>query len=289
MKRIATLIVLLLTIAASVATAAEPLAVKVMSFNIRYGNAKDGENHWDKRKDTVVQVFRDVSADFVGGQEALPFQIEYIREVLGDQYAVLYRTREVDEAAGEASPIFYRGDRWQLDRGAHGTFWLSDTPEQPGSTTWGNRLPRIVTWGRFIDRRTGRAVYVYNTHFDHQSQESRVQAAGLMLQRMRDRGHKDEPIIVMGDFNAGEDNPASVRLRQGPPELVDTFRVVHPEATQVGTFGGFKGGRDGQKIDHIYVEPGVKVKSAEILHQQVNGRWPSDHYPVTAEIEFPGR
>lgn len=263
----------------------KPLDVEAMTFNIRYGSAKDGPDAWPLRKETVAKVFREVKADFVGGQEALVYQIEYLDEQLPD-YQVVYRTREVDPKAGEACPIFYLSDRWELDPAENGTFWLSDTPQEPGSITWGARLPRVVTWGRFIERATGKAVYVFNTHYDHQSQPSREKSSELLLKRIAERRHQDEPVIVMGDFNADESNPASVRLRQGPPPLVDTFRVVHPEAKVVGTFGGFKGRRDGGKIDHIYVLPGAEVKAAEILHEQVDGRWPSDHYPVTAVISF---
>ena len=296
MRFIAAVIITLVCVTSNYAT--DVKHIRVMTFNIRYGSAKDGPDAWPLRKETVAKVFREVKADFVGSQEALVYQIEYLDEQLPD-YQVVYRTREVDPKAGEACPIFYLSDRWELDPRENGTFWLSDTPQVPGSITWGARLPRVVTWGRFIprnprnrgddgrgDQGSVRGVYVFNTHYDHQSQPSREKSSELLLKRIAERRHQDEPVIVMGDFNADESNPASVRLRQGPPPLVDTFRVVHPEAKVVGTFGGFKGRRDGGKIDHIYVLPGAEVKSAQILHEQVDGRWPSDHYPVTAVIRF---
>jgi endonuclease/exonuclease/phosphatase family metal-dependent hydrolase len=263
------------------------LRVKVLSFNIRYGTANDGENAWPRRRDLVFEVLRSENADFCGLQEALRFQIDEIREAVPGS-AEYGRARGDGGTEGEYSAILYRADRWQLDRGD--TLWLSDTPRKPGSTSWGNSIPRIVTWGRFVEKKSGRALYVFNSHFDHRSQRSRVKSAKFIAGLIA-REAVDAPVVLMGDFNAGEDNPAIAELKQAPEtarlRLVDTFRALHPRAENVGTFNGFEGWTSGQKIDYVMTVPSANVESAEIVHLHQNGRYPSDHFPVSAEIVFP--
>lgn len=267
----------------------EDLRVKAMTFNIRYGSANDGANRWSRRRELVRDAIRRCAADFVGLQEAQPQQIAYLRRHL-DGYAMVARSREVSPRAGEATPIFYRRRRWHLDARRRGTFWLSDRPQQPGSKTWGNVCPRIVTWGRFVDSKTRRGVYVYNTHFSHMSKTARRKSAALLAARVAAR-KPPEPVLVMGDFNAGEASRPIRHLKgEGPGaplRLVDTFRVLHPKAKNVGTFGGFTGRTSGGKIDYVFTLPQTQVREATIVRDQRGGRYPSDHYPVTAEVVFP--
>ena len=267
----------------------DPLPVNAMTFNIRYGAAADGPDAWPQRREMVVDVIRRFDGDFVGIQEALPDQIAYLRESL-PAYRLIVRSRLADPQQGEAVPLLYRHQRWRLDEAQQGTFWLSDMPEVPASATWGNGIPRIVTWGRFVEGRTGRAVYVYNVHFDHASEPSRQKSAILLAKRIAGREHPD-PVILTGDFNCGELSNAIRYLKgeqdQTPLKLVDTFRVQHPDEKVVGTFGEFRGTRDGQKIDYVFALPGVKVLGSEIVYFNHDGRYPSDHYPVTAEMALP--
>jgi len=240
--------------------------VDVMSFNIRYGSANDGANKWSARKELVFDVIRANAPDVVGLQEALRFQIDDIRKG-APAYAEIGEGREGGEQ-GEYSAILY--NRIRFDVAASGTFWLSDTPELP-SAHWGNTCIRICTWVRLIDRKTKTAFYHYNTHLDHMSQRSREKSVRLIVQRIRQRQYND-PFVLTGDFNAGEDNPAILYLKGGDPAdkqmpllMVDTFRVLHPEEKTVGTFNGFEGVTTGAKIDYIFVPPGVNIISAEIL------------------------
>jgi endonuclease/exonuclease/phosphatase family metal-dependent hydrolase len=271
------------------ARADNTLPVKAMTFNIRCNTAIDGPNRWPHRREMAADVIRRAEPDFAGLQEAEPDQIADLLKLL-PEYHMLGRSREKNPKVGEASPIFYRHKRWRLDAKQNGTFWLSDTPEKPGSITWGNACTRIVTWGRFTEAKIGRGLYVYNTHLDHISEPSRQKSAVLMAQRITGR-KSPEPVLVTGDFNSGESSAAIAWLtgkKPGSPlALIDTFRVLHPDEKQVGTFHGFRGGTKGEKIDYILVPPGTRVLSAEILHDTRNGRFPSDHYPVAAEIIFP--
>jgi endonuclease/exonuclease/phosphatase family metal-dependent hydrolase len=274
---------------------ADELSLSVMTFNIRYGTAKDGENRWALRKELVFDVVRSRHPDIACLQEALYGQLEEALRAL-PAYSYVGVGRDDGKRAGEFAPILYVADRFNVAE--QGTFWLSATPEKPGSMTWGNRLPRICTWVRLIDRRTGRGLHVYNVHLDHASQPSREQAVVLLAERIRDRSN-GEPLILAGDFNAGEDNPA-IRFLTGQgtaiarktlplppsPGLADTFRIAHPDATDVGTFHGFRGTTSGSKIDYIFVPPTTRVTSAGILCDRQKGRYPSDHFPVVAELVF---
>jgi endonuclease/exonuclease/phosphatase family metal-dependent hydrolase len=134
-----------------------------------------------------------------------------------------------------------------------------------------------------FEDRDGPSFYLYNVHLDHQSQPSRERSAALLLERIRARDPK-APAVVTGDFNAGEDNAAAAAMRAS---FVDSFRVLHPDAREVGTFNGFKPGQPtGDKIDFVFVEPGAEVLDAAILRTSRDGRYPSDHFPVTARLRF---
>lgn len=257
----------------------EPLTV--MSFNIRYGTANDGENSWPNRDHLVMQVFEDRQASIVGVQEALAFQLDEITEA-HPHYGVIGVGRNDGKTKGEYAAILYDTHAFAVD--ASGTFWLSDTPEVVASTSWGNSITRICTWARLIDRDSGDAVYAFNAHYDHRSQESREQSSRLILDRIASRTHHD-PVVLMGDFNAGESNPAITSLIDSG--LLHTYREIHPEETAVGTFNAFRGDTGGELIDHILVSPAMKVLDADIDRTNDNVRYPSDHDPVWATIEFP--
>jgi len=211
-----------------------PVVLRVMSFNIRYGTAADGENHWDRRKDFLVDVIRAEMPDLIGVQEALHSQLEYILRALPG-YEMVGVGRDDGVRAGEYACILYRSAALTLNRSD--TFWFSDTPERVASASWGNRVTRICTWAQFTTPE-GRAIYHYNVHLDHESQPSRERSVALLLARMAVRDPK-APVLVTGDFNAGETNPALIAMREGNLYR-DTFRVAHPSAAPVGTFTGFK-------------------------------------------------
>jgi endonuclease/exonuclease/phosphatase family metal-dependent hydrolase len=268
---------------------AQDMRLKIMSFNIKLSKGQEGAGHWSNRRDLVVDVIRRFDGDFLGVQEAWPDQVSDLTGALPG-YRHLVRSRNADPRDGEATPLFYREDRWKLDPGQHGTFWLSETPEVAGSRSWWNPLPRIVTWARFQENKTGQGVYVYNTHFCHLSEIARRRSAALIAQRIVERKCPD-PVIVTGDFNAGETSYAVRHLKgelpQSTIQLVDTFRAYCPEAQQAGTFNGFWYEKTGRKIDYVFASSEVKVLDARIIYDHRDGRYPSDHYPVTADLVFP--
>jgi endonuclease/exonuclease/phosphatase family metal-dependent hydrolase len=283
--RIVAVILVALTLTCGPRPEGQPLAV--MSFNIRYGTANDGENSWPVRRELVFDVIREHDPDVLGVQEALRFQLDEIGEALAG-YGELGVGRDDGREAGEYAAILYKADRFEVSES--GTFWFSDDPEAVGSIAWGANLPRICTWARLVEKSSGHAFYVFNVHLDHESQESRERSAELLLERIDARAHAD-PVIVTGDFNAGEDNPA-VRYVLGAAEshrtveLRDSFRTLHPYDADVGTFNGFEGRTEGPKIDAVLVSGGWNVESAAIVRISRDGRYPSDHYPVVAVVSY---
>jgi endonuclease/exonuclease/phosphatase family metal-dependent hydrolase len=250
-----------------------------MTFNIRYGTAADGEHHWLKRREQLFALLRRERADVIGLQEALHFQIEEILQAVPG-YASVGVGRADGRRAGEYAAILYRTARFDVRRSD--TFWFSDTPGVVKSTSWGNRIERICTWA-YIEDRDGPAFYLYNVHLDHESQPSRERSVDLLLRAIAGRDPK-APAVVTGDFNAGEANPAAQAMRS---VFRDSFRVVHADAADVGTFSGFSPQQTrGDKIDFVFVEPGTEVLEAAILRDAVDGRTPSDHFPVTARVRL---
>jgi endonuclease/exonuclease/phosphatase family metal-dependent hydrolase len=263
-------------------------AIRAMTFNIRYGTAPDGENAWPLRRDLTLRAIRDFDPIVLGVQEALRFQLDEIGAEFPD-LGEIGVGRDDGIQAGEYSAIFY--DRRRLEPLDHGTFWLSDSSDVPGSTSWGNRIPRIVTWAHFRDRANGAAFHVFNTHWDHESQPARERSADFLLERAHTIAGPDSPIIVTGDFNAGESNPAFRTLVAGSSgaasvQLRDTFRAVHPDATATGTFNAFRGDQTGDKIDAVLATRHWRILDAEIVTLAAGSRYPSDHYPVTAILRL---
>lgn len=262
--------------------AADDAPLRVMSFNIRYGSADDGDDSWPLRRDMVLRVIREFEPSVLGLQEALRFQLDEIGAAF-PHFSELGVGRDDGRQAGEYSAILY--DDRRLDVLDAGTFWLSNTPSRAGSTSWGNRIPRIVTWARFRDAAGDATFYVFNTHWDHESQNSRERSAELLLLRIASRAFPD-PVLVLGDFNAGETNPAFVRLTSAADELAlrDTYRDLYPEAENVGTFNGFTGETTGEKIDAVLISRDWEVLEADIIWVSRAGHYPSDHFPVTAVV-----
>lgn len=257
--------------------------VRVMSFNVRYPSKTDGPNRWELRRDLLVETIREKAPDLIGTQELYDEQGEYIVSKLPEYvwFGVSRRGDREDEHMG----VFYRKERLRLLDS--GNFWLSETPETPGSMSWGVTLPRMVTWGLFELHDGRRRFYFYNTHFPHRREdhEARMNAARLIAARI---GKLDPavPLIMTGDFNA----PAGGEVYQVFSGLLEdawlrAARRTGPECT----FGGFKGVTECPRIDWILYRGPFRVLEAETVTRNWDGRYPSDHYPVFAVLEFAGR
>jgi len=261
--------------------------LRVMTFNIRFDNPADGENEWSNRKEFAASVIRLHQADIIGVQEALYHQIEDLTDLLpGMSWAGTGRN---SDGGGEYSAILYKTGR--LEAVGHDTFWLSETPEVPGSQSWDAMLPRIATWVHFRDKQTGKEFVVVNTHFDHIGEQARVESAKQIMSTVSDIAN-GLPIVVMGDLNTTEnDDPYFILADNSMPDgrrLLDGFyNSVYGHHGPTSTWTGFKQIVPDRRIDYIFVSDDITIHQHAALADQKDGLFPSDHLPVVAEIELP--
>lgn len=253
--------------------------LRVGTFNIRWANPDDGEHRWELRQARLFALLHSWNPDVLGLQEPLLLQLDALRHALPDYESVAVG-REDGLNAGEFCPVFYRASR--LERLDTGTFWFSETPDAPGSMGWGSRHPRLCTWARLREKASGEAFYVYNVHWDHESQEARDNSASILLDRIGRRSAPD-PVIVLGDFNAEADNPAVSRLA-APDSPVPLSALTPERILQAGTFHGFTGETSETPIDHILLSPEWTVANAEVLRGDGLRPFPSDHFPLAVTL-----
>ena len=258
-------------------------ALRVMSFNIRYDEPRDGVNAWPNRKTKVADVIRFHKADIVGVQEALLSQLRDLEKLLPD-FAWCGVGRTDGKEAGEYSAILYNKSRFRLLE--TNTFWLSETPDRPGSMGWDAAYPRVVTWAKFKDRVSKKTFIHFNTHFDHRGEKAQKESAALILKKVGEIAGRF-PFVLAGDLNVTEDSEAYKTLKNGnsTTRLADAkYASTHGHFGGDSTFNEFKELQPGRKIDYIFVREGMLVTEHGVLSDRWNGLWASDHIPVIAEI-----
>lgn len=265
----------------SISTMAAPgdvagATLAVMSFNVRYGTANDGDNSWPHRRDLLVRTIRAYRPHIVGTQECVDFQADFLREQL-TEYRVFGAGREAD-AGGEGMTVLY--DPQVLVPLETGNFWLSETPEIPGSRAWLTSCPRMVTWARFFHRDTRRTFLYLNTHFDHVSAMARKQSAELLLDKSKSLAN-DIPVLITGDFNAraGESEPWKILTEGG---FHDSWLTAAETKGASHTFSGFRAPKpdDTSRIDWILHRGALQALVCETVTYNEDGRYPSDHFPI---------
>lgn len=257
--------------------------LRVMTFNLRVRKILDGPNIWDRRRDVVVERVRNFNPDLLGTQEGLDFMESFLGRQLAD-YTFIGAGRRDGGPSGEMCGVFYRSSRFELlDRGH---FWLSKTPEKPGSRSWGTVAPRMVTWVKLRPRNGGPAFCWFNTHFDAWNPWARAKSAALLRDQMPLIAGP-LPCILTGDFNS---TPGSAPYRTllaeqqpGTASLHDVFRAAHPvPSRREGTVHLFTGWRCGPRMDWILASPHFQTVDSEIDHARGPRGYPSDHFPVVA-------
>lgn len=260
------------------------LSVTAMSYNLRYDNPDDGENRWDNRKEQVAALINFHRPGFLGTQEGLIHQLEYLDDELSG-YERIGVGRDDGGEEGEFSALFYDHEKFELVKDSEQTIWLSETPGEP-SKAWDAALPRILTFGQFRDRNSGREFWVFNTHFDHVGDTARAESAQLIVDTIREQAAED-PVILTGDFNVTEEMEPYGILTGSESPLRDAYYAT--KAPHLGpdfTYEGFEARSDQEKrrIDYIFVNDAVEVKNHAIMTSFRDGRYPSDHLPVMARL-----
>jgi endonuclease/exonuclease/phosphatase family metal-dependent hydrolase len=267
--------------AAQTAASVAPGTLTVMTYNLKFASPKP-PNAWPQRRPLMGELIRQIAPDVFGTQEGLYRQLEDLAADL-PAYQWIGLGRD-GGSRGEFMAVFYRQAR--LEALAFDHFWLSDTPTVMASTSWGNKLPRMVTWAKFQDRLSNRSFYFLNTHLDHQSQNAREQG-NLLIRKTIESWKTDLPVLVSGDFNAAAGNNAAYDVLVKDTFTADTWVVAPVRSELVSTFNSFQGiKKEGVRIDWILIRGPLKALSAEIITHAKDGRFPSDHFPYLTVLEF---
>ena len=274
----------LLAASASGAGGDGPAPLVVATCNLRFASPRP-PHAWPERRPALRALLAGTAADVIGTQEGLYEQLKDVARDL-DGYAWIGVGRD-GGSRGEFTAIFYRVER--LEPLAFDHFWLSDTPDVIGSSTWGAACRRMATWVRFRDRADGGELVVCNTHLDHAVESARVKGARLLLERLGAFG-PELPVLLVGDFNAAAGASPVASILVGERAFADTWTSAQTRGESVGTFHGFAAPRaDGPRIDWILARGLARTSSAEIACGGRDGVWPSDHCAVVARVELPAR
>ena len=260
--------------------------LKIVSFNIRYANKSDDINSWENRKPLVKNYLKKGNFDIISFQEVLKPQLDFLFEIL-PEYSAITAGRDDGINGGEHCSIFFKSSKFELLAKSH--FWLSEKPEEAGSIGWGAHLPRIVTWVKLQNKRTGHIFFVYNTHLSHVSEYARNQSVLLLLNKIKSISD-NVPVIVTGDFNS-EPNSQVHMLMTGNWHKHFSFSDTHkistfPSKTNDYSFNGFKNRNGIKRIDYIFVNGYLDVlnyKTSKIIKDNI---YISDHFPIMAEVKF---
>lgn len=257
--------------------------LRLLTFNVRLDTPEDGEDAWPARRDLVADTVARVGPDVVGLQEPLALQFDYLDDALDHEFVGVGRAD--GDRVGEFTPVGHVPVR--LEGLADDTFWLSETPGEPGSVGWDASCPRIATWALLGDRDADRRLLVCNTHLDHEGPEARREGIRVVLDRLDELVAEYDPerLALLGDFNCTPGS-APYELVTGDevgPALVDARDAATDVAGPPGTFHGFDGEPD-ERIDYVFVDPGAAVRGYETVTRSRSGRYPSDHFPVLATL-----
>ncbi|MFB6151939.1 MAG: endonuclease/exonuclease/phosphatase family protein [Haloarculaceae archaeon] len=251
--------------------------VRVLSYNVRRDVAADGDYDWAGRRDAVVSTIRFHRPDVVGLQEPLAHQYDDLREALG-AFTWVGTSREAGDRDGEFCPVGVRTDRF--DRLGSGTFWLSETPDEPGSVGWDATYPRVVTWVRLRDRHTGERLAYLNTHFDHEGERARPESARLLRDRVRTVAD-GATVAVGGDFNCTPDGPAYAVLAGG----ADADPDPDPDAAAAPGAGRTDGGEQRQSRARRDAESAAAGSESRLVDARLAAPH-APHGPGTTRTDF---
>ncbi|EKM0836723.1 endonuclease/exonuclease/phosphatase family protein [Listeria innocua] len=252
----------------------------VTTFNIRFDDTSERKKSWELRKTLTKSLLDKYQWDFMGVEEPLLPQMRDMKEMLDWDYFGVGRDDGFEK--GEFTAVFYNSARFRLLQ--EGRFWLSETPDVPSihSTAM---FPRICVWGKFADS-DGKQFYIFNTHLDHISEEARLFASQLLLKKAAIIA-EDSPIIILGDFNTAPNTTTYnfITKKYQDAQLISQTPIKGP----IGSFHDFQPLRpenELEKIDYIFVSKEFRVHSYKTITDQVDGCSASDHFPVTATLEW---
>jgi len=267
----------------------------VVTFNVRFDNPNDGSNRWEMRVPIIESYFAKEKPDIIGMQEVKHNQILDLLKILPG-YDYVGTGRDDGKQGGEYTPVFYKKDKFQLLENSQ--FWLSETPEIPGSIGWDAAITRIVTWAKFEHKSSGKTFFFFNTHFDHRGVKAREMSPHLLAEKIATLAG-NSPIIVTGDFNirknhatlgsAVYDNLIETLKSENAltsAEIISEAPVTTAGSTSTGFRPNWTVGENGDAIDYIFVNGKFIVKSYRVDRIMEDEIFISDHWPVISILSF---
>lgn len=255
--------------------------LNVMTFNIRLSLDSDKENSWENRKNDALQLLDYYHPDVFGVQEAVPQQMTDLKTGLKN-YDFVGVGRDDGANKGEYSAIFYNTEKLQVLQS--GTFWLSETPDRP-SKGWDAAYNRVCTYALFKTKKGGRKFWAFNVHFDHVGIIARENSSKLILEKINTLNPRNFPVVLTGDFNL-TDKTEPIKIIS--KTMSDSFyNCRKPHYGPTGTFTGFDVNTvPKDRIDYIFTK-GLSCQSIRTINdRRENLLYPSDHFPVLAELKF---
>jgi endonuclease/exonuclease/phosphatase family metal-dependent hydrolase len=258
--------------------------LRVMTYNVRYDADEDGPDRWANRKDEVAETIAAYDPDLIGLQEPYRRQLADLEAEL-DQYEWVGQARRPAASEGEYTPVGYRTDRF--DRLDAGTFWLSETPQEPGSSGWDGKYPRVVSWVQLSAAGGDQPLLCVNTHLDHEGPRARRESASLIAGWLAERAGGTRPILT-GDFNCTPGSAPYTTLdgssMPGGRRLVDTAALAETVSGPETTRTDFHALVSDRRIDHVFVGSDWRVPRHETVTDRTDERYPSDHLPVVVDL-----
>ncbi len=253
-------------------------ATRIMSFNVRCKN--DGEQTITNRSKVALEVIKQYAPDSFGVQECTPRWKRILALNLDGKYACVGAARDYYGPFTEYSSIYYLKDKYNcIDSG---TFWLSETPEKIWTKSFDSACFRVASWALLEDKETGMRYTHINTHLDHVLETTREAQMEVLIECVN-KVANGSPIIVTGDFNAYEDN--SLVYDVACESFNDTKKVaVNSDTGRTFTDYGTKEEDGTGAIDFIFADKSLQVDTYKIIRNTVQGIYPSDHYPIVADI-----
>lgn len=251
--------------------------IKAMSYNIRYGAAKDGTNSWQYRYPATALMIEDEQPDIIGVQEALDYQVKFIPGNFS-RYKAIGVGRDNGKTKGEYTAVIYNKKVLKINK--WGTFWLSEKPEKP-TKGWDAACKRTATWAIVRHKKSKEKFIFVNTHLDHVGIEARKKGLELILRKIDEINKDGLPVILTGDFNVNPSDPC-LEILTGKME---SARTTAEKTDRTASFNNW--GKSNDTIDYIYISGfGKCLEFKTVTQRYADRKFISDHYPIIVRVEL---
>jgi endonuclease/exonuclease/phosphatase family metal-dependent hydrolase len=253
-------------------------SLKIITSNIRFANPSDGLHDWPNRLPLLVNIYQNFKPDILSTQEGRIGQIKELDSNLSEMVLVDTHRNYIDERMYPC--LFINPETIFVERS--GDVWLSETPDTPGSSSFGSAFPRLFTWAEITLKESGLKLMVVNTHLDHVLQSTRLKQIEVLISEVKKINQR--PVFIMGDFNESPLTEIQSKLKESFKLKDAWMEKNYPEETSHHSFLGDKA-RDGDRIDWILMPKNFECTDLYLEKKSfLEGIYPSDHYPLLATV-----